>query len=177
MSDPVDALAADLLGRSEREWELLIIADWPTYSVSGWPKDRHAPFAPALPPEAWCRSVRDQREAVLQELRKRGLGPGIQAAEERAKKASTEAALGAASKWTDMLGMPMHVQAAKSVLWIAALHPDLTNRQFRALWEAYASVAGFLVEFERQHLPPRPEAEATAAPSKGILGRLFDRGR
>ena len=176
MTDPVDALTADLLTRSEREWELLIIADWPTYSVSGWPKDRHAPFAPALPPESWCRGVREQREAVFQELRKRGLGATVEAAEERAKKASTEAAVGAASKWTDMLGLPMHVQAAKSVLWIVALHPDLTNRQFRALWEAYASVAGFLADFEREHLPPRPEGETAAGPSKGVLGRLFGRG-
>ncbi len=175
MTDAVDALTADLMTRSEREWELLIIADWPIYSVSGWPKDRHAPFAPALPPESWCRGVREQRESVFQELRKRGQGATIQAAEERAKEASTEAALGAATKWTDMLGMPMHVQAAKSVLWIAALYPDLTNRQFRALWEAYASVAGYLADFEREHLPPRPEAEAPATPSKGVLGRLFGR--
>lgn len=176
MTDPVDALVADLLSRSEKEWELLIIADWPIYSVSAWPKDRHAPFAPVLPPEPWCRGVRDQREAVFKELRKRGLEATLQAAEERAKNASTEAALGAASKWTDLLGMPMHVQAAKSVLWIVALYPDLTNREFRALWEAYASVAAFLGSFEREQLPPRPDAEPAATPSKGLLGRFFGRG-
>ena len=109
MTDPVDALVADLVSRSEKEWELLIIADWPTYSISAWPKERHAPFAPALPPESWCRGVRDQREAVFKELRKLGRGAAIDAAEERAKKASTEAAVNAAGKWTDMLGMPMHV--------------------------------------------------------------------
>ena len=128
MTDPVDALVADLLSRSEKEWELLIIADWPIYSVSGWPMERHAPFAPALPPEEWCRGVRDQREAVFKELRKAGRGAAIDAAEERAKPASSQAAVGAAKYWTDMLGMPMHVQAAKSVLWIVALYPDLTNR-------------------------------------------------
>jgi hypothetical protein len=176
VTDPVDALVADLLSRSEKEWELLIIADWPIYSVSGWPKERLAPFAPVLPPESWCRGVRDQREAVFRELRKLGRGAAIDAAEERAKKASTEAAVNAASKWTDMLGIPMHVQAAKSVLWIVALYPDLTNRQFRALWEAYASVAPFLVRFEHKHLAPRPDAEPAAAPSKGLLGRLFGRG-
>jgi hypothetical protein len=132
VTDPVDALVADLLARSEKEWELLIIADWPTYSVSAWPKERHASFAPALPPEEWCRSVRDQRQSVFKELRKAGRGAAIDAAEERAKPASSEAAVGAAKYWTDMLGLPMHVQAAKSVLWIVALRPDLTNRQFPA---------------------------------------------
>lgn len=176
MADAVDALVADLLSRSEKEWELLIIADWPTYSVSRWPKERHAPFAQGLPPESWCRGVRDQREAVFKELRKLGRGAAIDAAEDRAKKASTKAAIDAAGHWTDIDGLPMHVQAAKSVLWIVALYPDLSNRQFRALWEAYASVAAFLRSFEPEHLPPRPDPEPAAASSKGLLGRLFGRG-
>lgn len=175
MTDAIDALATDLAGRTEREWELLIIADWPIYSVSAWPKDRHAPFVQGLPPESWCRSVREQRESVLQDLRKRGLETNLQAAEERAKEAAIRTALAAASKWTDVRGMPMHVQAAKSVLWIAALYPDLTNQQFRALWEAYVSVARYLADFERVHLPPRPDGDAPAKPSKGVLSRLFGR--
>lgn len=176
MTDPFDTLAADLRCRSQKEWELLIIADWPNYSASAWPKVRHAPFAAALPPEKWCQEVRKQRQAVSKELQKAGRATAITDAEGRAMKASTDATIDTAGKWTDMLGLPMYVQAAKSVLWIIALHPQLTTRQFRALWDPYASVAGFLAEFEREHLPERSDADLSAAPSKGLLGRLFGGG-
>jgi hypothetical protein len=190
MPDPFDALVADLRTRSEREWELLIIADWPTYSVSEWPKERHAPFAPALPPDKWCRDVRDMRAAVLKELRKAGRGGAIAAAEKRATEASSRLAIDTAGSWTDMLGLPMHAQAAKSVLWIVALYRELNGRQFVALWAPYSEVATFLIDFENQYLPPEmdPELEAaiatasrnrstratagTAGSPKGFLGRL-----
>ncbi len=195
MTDPFDALVANLGSRSQREWELLIIADWPTYSVSGWPTARHAPFAPALPPDNWCRDARNHREGVFKELRKAGRGAAIDAAEERAKKASTRLAIDTAGKWTDYVGLPMYKQAAQSVLWIVALYPELNFRQFVSLWAPYSQVAGFLVDYEDEYLPPEldPELEAAVdtvrrkygtrrhadrsdAPSKGLLARLLGRG-
>lgn len=70
----------------------------------------------------------------------------------------------------------MHVQAANSVLWIAALYPELTNAQFARLWQPYASVAGYLADFAREHLPPRPDVPAPERPKAGLLGKLFGRG-
>jgi hypothetical protein len=173
MPDVVDALVEDLAARSQLEWELLIIGDWPTYSASAWPKNRHQPFAPALPPEPWCRQVRAARDEIFTQLQKAGHGPALKAAEERAKVASTNAAVATAGKWTDFEGMPMHVQAAKSVLWFAALYPTLTNRQFQTLWVAYSSVAPYLGEFAETHLPPRTDVPEPKA--KGVFHRLFGR--
>lgn len=151
-TDVVQLLAADLRARSQLEWELLIIADWPFYSVSSWPKERHGPFAPGLPPERWCRGVREARAAVFTELRKQSKGAAIEAAEERAKVASRSCVMDAVV-WTDFVGLPMHVQAAKSVLWYAALYPDLTDDQFTKLWSAYSGVAVFIDEFQKAHMP------------------------
>jgi hypothetical protein len=175
MTDVFDALTADLRRRSEKEWELLIVADWPFYAVSSWPKGRHSPFAGVLPPEKWCKDVRSKRQRVMEELLKSGRRSAVDVAEARASEAASRVAIDAAGKWTDMLGLPMHVQAAKSVLWVVALHPELTAGQFRSLWDPYASVAHFLTEFEKAHLPQLPAGDPPAPHDQGLLARVFRR--
>jgi hypothetical protein len=155
MSDAVDALAALLGTKGSLEWEVLIIGDWPEYSVSQWPKARHAPFAPILPPEDWCERVRADRRNVMDRLRTSGRTSALEAAEARAISVASTVAVHTAGAWADMLGLPMHVQAARSVLLTAALYPVLSDAEFAALWEPYSSVAGYLRPFAQEHFPRR----------------------